>query len=169
MIDRYPNIDRLNRLFRDFPVVALIGARQVGKSTLARAFAAAQPPGAWFDLESHLDVARLESPLQALAPLTGLVVFDEIQRRPDLFDSLRVLADRPGRPASFLVLGSASPELSLDERLNEKRQEVDEEEGLDPTRALQVDGHYFKDGLHLLVSLLERRLALVGKQSVANR
>jgi predicted AAA+ superfamily ATPase len=112
VIDRYPNIDRLNRLFRDFPVVALIGARQVGKSTLAREFAAAQPPGAWFDLESHLDVARLESPLQALAPLTGLVVFDEIHRRPDLFDSLRVLADRPGRPASFLVLGSASPELS---------------------------------------------------------
>ena len=56
-------------------------------------------------------MARLADPLLTLAPLRGLVVVDEVQRRPDLFPSLRVLADRPRRPARFLVLGSASPDL----------------------------------------------------------
>ena len=92
-----------------FRVTALLGPRQCGKTTLARTFAAR--PDAYFDLEDPLDLARLEAPRQTLGALTGLVVIDEIQRRPDLFPLLRVLADREGTPARFLILGSASLEL----------------------------------------------------------
>jgi uncharacterized protein len=92
-----------------FRVTALLGPRQCGKTTLARAFATS--PAAYFDLEDPLDIARLEAPRQTLGPLTGLVVIDEVQRRPDLFPLLRVLADREGTPARFLILGSASLDL----------------------------------------------------------
>ncbi len=99
-------------MLRQFPVVGLIGARQVGKTTLARELAVGWKGGAtWFDLENERDLAHLAEPLAALEPLTGLVVLDEVQHRPELFASLRVLADRVGPPARFLVLGSASPEL----------------------------------------------------------
>lgn len=92
--------------------MALLGARQVGKSTLARELARRHRRAAtFFDLEDPADLARLEEPKTALAPLRGLVVLDEIQRRPELFPLLRTLADRPRRPARFLVLGSASPAL----------------------------------------------------------
>jgi predicted AAA+ superfamily ATPase len=102
----------LSRLLQQFPVVGLIGARQVGKSTLARALVAdGRRKATFFDLEDPRALARLESPMLALEGLKGLVVLDEIQRRPDLFPVLRVLADRPRHPARFLVLGSASPEL----------------------------------------------------------
>lgn len=112
MIPRPTHVQALRSLLRQFPVVALIGARQVGKTTLARQLASARRSAATvFDLERPADLARLASPELALAPLRGLVVLDEIQRRPDLFPTLRVLADRPGRPAVFLVLGSASPPL----------------------------------------------------------
>ncbi len=92
------------------PVVALIGARQCGKTTLARQFVAADSPN-YFDLEDPVSLARLDEPMTALGPLAGLVVIDEVQRRPDLFPVLRVLADRERSPARFLVLGSASPDL----------------------------------------------------------
>ena len=95
----------------DSPVVALIGARQVGKTTLAREIAQRHLRAHLFDLESSADVARLGDPLLALSHLEGLVVLDEVQRRPDLFPTLRVLADRHPSPARFLVLGSASPDL----------------------------------------------------------
>lgn len=92
------------------PVVALLGPRQCGKTTLARAVA--RDDGAeYFDLEDSADLARLAAPRGALDPLRGLVIIDEVQLRPDLFPLLRVLADRPRRPARFLLLGSASPEL----------------------------------------------------------
>ena len=65
----------------------------------------------FFDLESPSDLARLANPELILSPLKGLVILDEVQRRPDLFPLLRVLADRPDAPARFLILGSASPEL----------------------------------------------------------
>ena len=93
--------------------MAIIGARQVGKTTLANQIAG---KGRFrrvtrFDLESPRDLARLADPMIALEPLRGLVILDEIQRLPDVFPLLRVLADRPRTPARFLVLGSASPEL----------------------------------------------------------
>jgi len=101
----------LFRLSEQFPVVGILGPRQVGKSTLAREFAASWLTSTVFDLEDDADVARLADPLLALGSLRGLVVIDEVQHRPDLFRALRVLADRPDRPATFLVLGSASPML----------------------------------------------------------
>ena len=95
---------------KDYPVVAILGPRQVGKSTLAGLVATRHKgPVTRFDLERERDVARLADAETALEGLTGLVVLDEIQRRPDLFPVLRVLADRRPLPARFLVLGSASP------------------------------------------------------------
>ena len=92
--------------------MAILGPRQIGKTTLAREIARRWPGAvSTFDLEDPRDVARLADPTTALAPLRGLIVVDEIQRRPDLFPVLRVLADRAPRPSRFLVLGSASPSL----------------------------------------------------------
>jgi predicted AAA+ superfamily ATPase len=99
-------------LLREFPVVGLVGPRQVGKTTLARELARdRRGPVTLFDLENPADDARLADPALALPPLRGLVIIDEFQRRPDLLPVLRVLADRPRRPARFLLLGSASPDL----------------------------------------------------------
>ena len=89
-------------------VVALVGPRQSGKTTLARQFVAPDSLN-YFDLEDLTSIARLEEPMTALRDLRGLVVIDEIQRRPDLFPTLRVLCDRDPLPAQFLILGSASP------------------------------------------------------------
>jgi len=91
-------------------VAALIGPRQCGKTTLARQFVEADSPN-YFDLEDPASLARLAEPKTALAGLKGIVVIDEIQRRPELFPVLRVLADRKPLPARFLILGSAAPEL----------------------------------------------------------
>ena len=91
-------------------VVALLGPRQSGKTTLARAFVPSNSPN-YFDCEHPLSAARLDQPWTALENLRGLVVVDEIQQRPDLFPILRVLSDREGNPAQFLILGSASPDL----------------------------------------------------------
>ena len=99
-------------LLRRFPVVAILGARQVGKTTLARQVAARSPGRVTtFDLESAEDLTVLADPLLALRPLKGLVVLDEVQRRPELFATLRVLADEPRSARRFLVLGSASGDL----------------------------------------------------------
>jgi len=91
-------------------VVVLTGPRQCGKTTLARELLPEDSVN-YFDLEDPTSLARLDEPKTALEPLRGLVVIDEIQRRPDLFPVLRVLADRRGRPAQFLILGSASGDL----------------------------------------------------------
>ena len=112
MIPRKTHRQAIARLLRESPAVLLLGARQVGKTTLAKEIAASWPRGAHrFDLEDDRDVARLADPFLALEPLRGLVVLDEVQRRPNLFPALRVLADRPRTPARFLLLGSASPAL----------------------------------------------------------
>lgn len=92
-------------------MVCLIGARQVGKTTLARQVAGQSNAARFFDLENPAHLAQLADPMLALEPLRGLVILDEIQRVPDLFTVLRVLSDRPRRPAAFLVPGSASPDL----------------------------------------------------------
>ena len=110
-IVRAESLSRLRLLLAEFPVVTLLGARQVGKTTLARQLAAERSDTTWFDLEDPATAALLDEPGLALRPLKGLVVLDEIQRVPEIFPLLRVLADRPGTPARFLVLGSASPEL----------------------------------------------------------
>lgn len=112
MIRRRSQVQKLQGLLHQHPVVCIIGARQVGKTTLARMLAGSWPgTESFFDLENIGDMARLADPLLALGSLKGLVVIDEIQRFPDLFTTLRVLADRLRRPCRFLVLGSASPEL----------------------------------------------------------
>ncbi len=92
------------------PVTVLTGPRQAGKTTLARELLS-ETSASYFDLEDPVSLARLEEPMTALGSLRGLIVIDEIQRRPDLFPVLRVLADRPGAPAWFLVLGSTSGKL----------------------------------------------------------
>lgn len=100
----------IHAALRRSPGVALVGPRQVGKTTLARDYLAPESPN-YFDLENPLDLQRLAEPMTALSPLRGLVVIDEIQRGPDLFPALRVLMDREPRAARFLILGSASPAL----------------------------------------------------------
>jgi predicted AAA+ superfamily ATPase len=92
------------------PVVALLGPRQCGKTTVARMIGD-QQPSTYFDLENPVDVRRLSAPLTVLETLSGLVIIDEVQQQPELFGLLRVLADRPHNPARFLLLGSASPQL----------------------------------------------------------
>jgi len=110
MVPRPALLAALRAALRRSRVVALLGPRQCGKTTLARTLVPASSPNA-FDLEDPVAAARLDEPMTALAPLRGVVVIDEIQRRPALFEALRVLADRRPLPARFLVLGSASPEL----------------------------------------------------------
>jgi len=110
MIARTALQNAIQRKLETNRVVALIGPRQCGKTTLARQFVL--PTSAnYFDLEDPFSLARLDEPMTALQDLPGLVVIDEIQRRPELFPVLRVLADRTPLPARFLILGSASPEL----------------------------------------------------------
>ena len=95
-----------------FPCVALLGARQVGKTTLARRIAAAKPGAVFLDLERPSDAAKLAEPELFLGPLSDrLVVLDEVQRVPDLFPVLRSLVDERARAGRFLILGSAAPEL----------------------------------------------------------
>ena len=110
MIKRAELQRQVQAAMRRSRVAALIGPRQCGKTTLARQFIAADSPN-YFDLEDPASLARLDEPMTALRDLTGLVVIDEIQRRPELFPVLRVLADRNPLRAHFLILGSASPEL----------------------------------------------------------
>lgn len=112
MIERRRHLRLLADLLTRYPIVAILGTRQVGKTTLARQFVARlDTPATVFDLENPIDLGRLDDPMLALQHLKGLVVLDEIQRRPGLFPVLRVLADRPHSRARFLVLGSASATL----------------------------------------------------------
>jgi len=105
-IDRKTDQATLTKLMSIFPVTAILGPRQCGKTTLARTLAA----DSYFDLENPQDLARLEQPQLALEDLTGLIVIDEIQRLPDLFPLLRYLVDQ-GKSRKFIILGSASRDL----------------------------------------------------------
>jgi uncharacterized protein len=110
MIERPSYITEIQAALQRSRIVALIGPRQSGKTTLAQMFVSSDSVN-YFDLEDPVSLTRLEEPMTAIRDLTGVVVIDEIQRRPDLFPILRVLADRHPLQARFLILGSASPDL----------------------------------------------------------
>ncbi len=108
LIDRPDYLKKIETSLSRAPVTALMGPRQCGKTTLARMFCRARE-ATFFDLGSYSDLASLQNPELVLGSLEGLVVIDEIQERPDLFQVLRVLVDRQPTRARFLILGSASP------------------------------------------------------------
>jgi len=108
MIKRTFYLQQLEATVRRSPVTALLGPRQCGKTTLARMFGEGRE-AIHFDLESQPDLRRLQNPELMLGSLPGIVILDEIQVMPELFNVLRVLVDRPKNPARFLILGSASP------------------------------------------------------------
>lgn len=110
MLGRARLLGRIRRALKRSRVVALIGPRQSGKTTLARQIVPDRSAN-YFDLEEPARLAPLSQPMTALEGLRGIVVIDEIQHRPDILPVLRVLADRRPLPARFLILGSASPEL----------------------------------------------------------
>jgi hypothetical protein len=110
MIRRSSILASLHNALARSRVVVLVGPRQSGKTTLARELLEEDSVN-YFDLEDPASLARLDEPMTALRPLKGMVVIDEIQRRPDLFPVLRVLADRRNTPTRFLILGSASGNL----------------------------------------------------------
>lgn len=110
MIARDHILDSVRGALSRSPVVVLSGPRQCGKTTLARQLLSADSLN-YFDLEDPTSVLRLDEPMTALRQLQGLVVIDEVQRRPDLFPVLRVLVDTEGANAQFLILGSASGDL----------------------------------------------------------
>ncbi|RPJ82367.1 MAG: ATP-binding protein [Deltaproteobacteria bacterium] len=107
MIPRPEPFSQIEASFQVHPVTALLGPRQCGKTTLAR-FMAEKSLSTFFDLENPVDLQRLSAPMQTLNDLSGLVVIDEVQRKPELFELLRVIVDRPDQNARFLLLGSAS-------------------------------------------------------------
>ncbi len=107
MIPRPLYAARLRKALRRSPIVALLGPRQCGKTTLARAL----DPDHYYDLESQPDLRKLANPELVLGGERGLVVLDEVQKKPELFEVLRVLVDRPDAAARFLILGSASPDV----------------------------------------------------------
>ena len=115
-LDRHSYLERITALYRSHPIVAILGPRQCGKTTLARAYLrtlASNPaqPVHYFDLEDPEHLNRLADAKLALAPLKGLIVIDEVQRQPELFPLLRVLIDRPDGEQRYLILGSASRDL----------------------------------------------------------
>jgi predicted AAA+ superfamily ATPase len=110
MISRSQLLGSIRAALKRSRVVALIGPRQAGKTTAARQIMSSESPR-YFDLEDPTSLARLAEPMTALASLRGVIAIDEIQRRPDLFPVLRVLADRKPLRSRFLILGSASPAL----------------------------------------------------------
>jgi predicted AAA+ superfamily ATPase len=110
MIARLSYLEQLTTAVRRSPVTALLGPRQCGKTTLARLFGAGRQ-AIHFDLESQPDQRRLQNPELILGSFQGLVILDEIQVMPELFNVLRVLVDRPETQARFLILGSASPDI----------------------------------------------------------
>jgi len=110
MILRQAYLNRLEKAVARSPITALIGPRQVGKTTLAHQFSKGYVSTV-FDLESNSTVRTLENPELVLGSTSGLVVIDEVQRMPELFSVLRILADREHSETRFLILGSASPSI----------------------------------------------------------
>ena len=110
MIERNKHYFAVEKSVERSPVTAILGPRQCGKTTLERSFG--EPHQAhYFDLESVVDQRRLQNPELMLSSLDGVIILDEIQYQPELFNLLRVLVDRPENKSRFVVLGSASPQL----------------------------------------------------------
>ena len=139
-------LQQLHRSVKDHPVTAILGPRQCGKTTLARELTH-RIKGSFFDLENRQDLARLQDPIRALGALRGLIILDEVQKQPGLLETLRVLADRRPRRASFLILGSASPDLlrHSSESLAGRVHFVDMG-GFDLTEAPQIDRLWLRGG-----------------------
>ena len=110
MINRKQWHKRIETALKRSRILTLVGPRQSGKTTLAREFVDEESVN-YFDLEDPVSLTRLDEPMTALGSLQGLIVIDEIQRRPDLFPVLRVLVDRKSFNGQFLILGSASGDL----------------------------------------------------------
>ena len=102
----------IERCLSESPITVLLGARQTGKTTIAKLVAVGVKQAHTLDLERPADRAALETPEQTLSSLEGLIVIDEVQRQPELFTTLRPLVDRVPPKATFLLLGSASPDLT---------------------------------------------------------
>lgn len=113
MFKREHFLEKIKQNFRIHSVCAILGPRQVGKTTLAHLFVKTENKDArFFDLENAVDIARLENPMTALSSdPEKLIVIDEIQMRPDIFPVIRVLADEQKHKRKFLILGSASRDL----------------------------------------------------------
>ncbi len=113
-MQRLHYLERINKAFKTHKIVALLGPRQCGKTTLANDYIAVNQPSFtkqnYFDLEKNTDLARLANPQLSLERLEGLIVIDEIQRIPELFPTIRVLTDH-ARTQRYLILGSASRDL----------------------------------------------------------
>src|SRR5690606_10749440 len=110
LVERGHLLERVRSSLSAVPVTVLTGPRQSGKTTLAREFLREDSPN-YFDLEDPVALARLEQPVTSFGGLDGLIVIDEVQRRPDLFPVLRTLVDRRANATRFLILGSASGDL----------------------------------------------------------
>lgn len=114
LIKRDHYIQKIDKLFNSHKAIGLLGARQCGKTTLAKMYARTLPKSIeihFFDLEDPVDLEKLQNPIISLKPLSGLIIIDEIQRRPELFPMLRVLLDNESPRQQYLILGSASREL----------------------------------------------------------
>ena len=149
MIQRPYYIEHLSAATKRSPVATLLGPRQCGKTTLARMFAKGKK-ATYFDLESQPDLQRLQNPELMLGSLNGIVILDEIQIMPELFNVLRVLVDRPKNRTCFLVLGSASPGIikNVSETLAGRVEFVElsgfdmQESGVDSWKKLWVRGGF---------------------------
>lgn len=106
-------LDKIKHSFKNHKITALIGPRQVGKTTLAKSYIALSKTKLvhFFDLEDPTDFDLLENAKLTLESLEGLIVIDEVQRRPELFKYLRVKADSMRKTSKIILLGSASRDL----------------------------------------------------------
>jgi len=102
----------IEKFLDNFPVVAIIGSRQTGKSTLAKHLVGKRPDSIYLDLENPDDLAKLEQPTLFFNQYKDrLICLDEIQRKPEIFQVIRSMVDKNERNGQFLILGSASPDL----------------------------------------------------------
>lgn len=110
LIARQKILEELKKALSRTPVTALLGPRQCGKTTLSKELNKTLS-GTFFDLEDLRDVNRLQNPMLTLEREQGFVIIDEVQKQPELFETIRVLVDRPENTMTVLLLGSASPHL----------------------------------------------------------